>query len=206
MRCAPASPKHTAMVERKSTTLVLSGSVTKLSREATRSLRLPLAVIANGVAMLAIAANAPASAATVMASVTASNIKPLTLVKLQNLDFGTVTLGPGAWSGATVSLSKAGILSCGNANVICSGATAVAQYNVQGSKQQTVRISAPNVTLVNQSDSTKTLTLVTDAPATIFLTNSGAPGLNFSVGGSVTLNSTTAAGTYVGTFNVTVDY
>ena len=33
-----------------------------------------------------------------------------------------------------------------------------------------------------------------------------SPGKNFSVGGSVTLKSTTAAGTYVGTFNVTVDY
>lgn len=201
-------PDRFAMVETKSTILDLSASPAKLSREATTSLRLPFAVIANGLAMLAwaIGADTPASSATVMATVTANNIKPLTLVKLQNLDFGTVTLGPGAWSGATVSLSQAGILTCGNTNIICSGATVVAQYNVQGSNQQTVRISAPNVTLVNQSDSTQTLTLVTDAPATIFLTNSGSPGINFSVGGSVTLNSTTAAGTYVGTFNVTVDY
>jgi len=98
------------------------------------------------------------------------------------------------------------VLGCTNVNLICSGATVVAQYNVQGSNQQTVRISAPNVTLTNQSDSSQTLSLVTDAPATILLTNSGAPGMNFSIGGSVTLNSTTTAGTYVGTFNVTVDY
>lgn len=149
---------------------------------------------------------APAHAATVMASVSANNIKPLVLSKLQDLDLGTVTLGPGVWSNATVSLSQAGVLGCANANVICSGATVVAQYNVQGSNQQTVRISAPNVTLVNQSDSSQTLTLTTDAPATVFLTNSGAPGVNFSIGGSVTVNSATAAGTYVGTFNVTVDY
>jgi spore coat protein U-like protein len=38
------------------------------------------------------------------------------------------------------------------------------------------------------------------------LTSSGIPGDDFSIGGSVTLNSTTAAGTYAGTFNVTVDY
>ena len=62
------------------------------------------------------------------------------------------------------------------------------------------------MTLVNQSDSTQTLTLVTDAPASVVLTSSGIPGVNFSIGGSVTLNSTTAAGTYAGTFNVTVDY
>jgi hypothetical protein len=89
---------------------------------------------------------------------------------------------------------------------VCTGATTVAQYNVQGSNQQTVHISAPNVTLVNQSDASKTLILVTDAPATLVLTNSGFPGVNFSIGGSVTLSSATATGTYVGTFNVTVDY
>ena len=147
-----------------------------------------------------------AYAATVTAQVTANNVKPLLLTKLQDLNLGTVTLGPGAWSNATVSLSQSGTVGCANANVVCSGATLPAQYNVQGSNQQTVHISAPNVTMTNQSDVTQTLTLVTDAPATILLTNSGFPGVNFSIGGSVTLNSTTSGGTYVGTFNVTVDY
>ena len=149
---------------------------------------------------------APADAATVIAQVTANNVKPLTLTKLQDLDLGSVTLAPGVWSNATVSLSQAGALSCASANLVCSGVTLVARYNVQGSNQQAVRISAPNVTMVNQSDSTQTLTLVTDAPASIQLTNSGFPGSDFSIGGSVTLNSSTSAGTYVGTFNVTVDY
>lgn len=149
---------------------------------------------------------AAALAASVTASVNASPSKPLIIAKVQDLDLGSVTLGSGVWSGATVSISQGGTFSCVNANVTCTGATQVAIYNVQGSNQQTVRISAPNVTLVNQNDSTENLTLVTDAPASIMLTNSGQPGLNFSVGGAVTLNSTTAAGTYVGTLNVTVDY
>jgi hypothetical protein len=158
-------------------------------------------------ALIALAAvGRPAAAATVTAQVTASNVKPLLLTKLQDLDLGTVTLGPGVWSNATIALSQAGALSCASANLVCSGATLVARYNVQGSNQQPVRISAPSVTMVNQSDSTQTLTLVTDAPATVVLTNSGFPGVNFSIGGSVTLNSSTQGGTYVGTFNVTVDY
>ena len=158
------------------------------------------------VASCAFGMGMPAAAATQSASVTANAVKPLVISKLQDLDFGSVTLGPGTWSNASVSLSQSGAFSCTNANVVCSGVTTVAQYNVQGSNKQTVRISAPNVTLVNQSDPTKTLTLVTDAPATILLTSSGIPGSNFSIGGSVTLSSTTAAGTYSGTFNVTVDY
>ena len=156
--------------------------------------------------LVALCSAAPACAATINAQVTANNVKPLVIAKIQDLNLGTVTLGPGVWSNATVSLSQAGVLSCASGNLTCSGATTVAQYNVQGSKQQSVQISAPNVTMVNQNDSTQTLTLTTDAPKSIVLANSGFPGSNFSIGGSVTVNSSTVAGTYVGTFNVTVDY
>ena len=150
--------------------------------------------------------DAPAVAATQTAAVSATPVKPLVLTRLQDLDLGTVTLGPGVWSNATVSISQTGAFSCTNSNLTCTGATAAAQYNVQGSNKQTVYISAPNVTLVNQNDPTQTLTLVTSAPASVLLTSSGIPGVNFSIGGSVTLNSSTSGGTYVGTFNVTVDY
>jgi hypothetical protein len=153
-----------------------------------------------------LALGVPASAATLTASVNASVNKPLVLSKVQDLDLGTVTLGTGVWSNATVTISQAGALSCSTANIVCTGVAMPATYNVQGSKQQAVHISVPNVTLVNQSDSSKTLTLTTNAPATITLANSGLPGSNFSIGGSVTLNSTTPSGTYVGTMNVTVDY
>ena len=148
----------------------------------------------------------PAAAVTVTATVAANNVKPLIIAKLTDLDLGTVTLGPGTWASATVSISQAGVLSCTDPNLVCTGTTSAASYNVQGSKQQTVTISAPNVTLVNQSDSTETLQLTVNAPSSLTLANSGFPGSNFSIGGSVTLSSGTPAGTYVGTFNVTVDY
>ena len=154
-----------------------------------------------------LAAATPAHAASSqVATVNATVVKPLTLKWVQNLDLGTIVLGPGAWSGATVGISRAGAFSCGNANVTCSGATAVAKYNVSGTNNQVVRITAPNVTLVNQSDPTKTLTLVVDSPGTVLLTNSGNPGIDFPLGGSISLSSTTAGGVYSGTFNVTVDY
>ena len=149
---------------------------------------------------------APASAATITATVNAGTIKPLVVAMLQSLDLGSITLAPGTWSNATISLSQGGTLSCVNANTVCTGATSVAKYNVQGSNNQTVRISAPNVVMTNQSDATKTLTLVTDAPASVLLTSSGIPGVDFSIGGTITVSSTTAAGTYAGTFNVTCDY
>jgi hypothetical protein len=158
------------------------------------------------VAIASLQLPAAVEAANVSVAVQASALKPLVISKLQDLNLGTITLAPGIWSNATVSLSQAGVFACTNANVTCTGATLVAQYNVQGSNQQTVHISAPNVTMVNQSDPSQSLLLTVDSPASLVLPNSGVPGVNFSIGGSVTLNSTTSGGTYVGTFNVTVDY
>jgi hypothetical protein len=48
--------------------------------------------------------------------------------------------------------------------------------------------------------------LVVDSPGSVLLTNSGPPGTDFSLGGSITLSSSTESGLYSGTFNVTVDY
>ena len=147
-----------------------------------------------------------AYAATVNVGVNATALKALQIVKLQDLDLGTITLGPGTWSNASISLSQLGVFVCLPLNITCSGATQVARYNVQGSNKGVVQISTPNVTLVNQGDASKTLTLVVDSPPAVILPNSGQPGVDFSIGGTITVNSTTASGTYVGTFNVTADY
>ena len=48
--------------------------------------------------------------------------------------------------------------------------------------------------------------MTVDSPGTITLPNSGQPGTAFDLGGAITINSSTAEGTYEGTFNVTVDY
>ena len=153
-----------------------------------------------------IGATPATAAAPGTAAVNASVVKPLILTWLQDLDLGSIVLGPGSWSGATITISRAGNFSCINANVTCSGVTKVAQYNVSGSNNNVVHITAPNVTLVNQSDASQRLTLVVDNPGSVTLTNSGPPGTNFSLGGSITVDSTTAGGTYSGIFNVTVDY
>jgi hypothetical protein len=148
----------------------------------------------------------PAGAATQTASVNANVVRPLTLVSIQNLDLGTIALQAGTYSGISVGISRAGVFSCSSPYVICTGVTQVAKYNVTGSNKQVVLISAPNVTLVNQADPTKTLTMVVDKPASVTLTNSGQPGLDFALGGTLTLSSSTPTGDYVGTFQVTVNY
>ncbi len=140
------------------------------------------------------------------ATISASVVKPLTLTWLRNLDLGSIALGPGTWTGATVTISRDGAFTCASVNLTCSGATQTAMYNVTGTNKMVVQISAPSVTLTNQSDPTKTLLLTVDNPGSLILTSSGVPGVDFGLGGSISVSSATAGGLYTGTFNVTVDY
>ena len=140
------------------------------------------------------------------ANASAKIVKPLTLTWVQDLDLGTIVLGTGTWAATNVGITSAGVFTCGNTNVTCSGATKAVQYKVTGTNNQRVFITAPNVTLTNQADSTKTLLLTVDNPGFVDLGNSGNSGLTFGLGGSIAVSSATVDGTYTGQFNVTVNY
>jgi hypothetical protein len=132
--------------------------------------------------------------------------KGLVLSSNQNLDLGTVVLaGSGAWT-ATVSIDRNGVFDCdgGSGNVVCSGTTQNAEYNVQGSNNAVVVIGSGPVTLQNAA--LDSLTLTPDHDATVTLTNSGAPGTDFGVGGSISVNNLTPDGDYTGTFALTAEY
>ena len=148
----------------------------------------------------------PTGGAANNAKASARIVKPLTLVATQDLSLGTILLsGAGAYT-ATVSLTHAGVWSCANANVTCSGAYQVAKYRVTGTNNQVVTINAGDVTLTNANDATKTLLLTTSNPGTMNIGNSGALGTEFSLGGAITVSDTTTDGVYNGIFNVTVNY
>ena len=154
------------------------------------------------VALLATGTATGARAASITAQAQANVVKPLTFTSKQNLDFGTVLLGaPGT---STVSLSIAGVLSCGT-GLTCSGATRPAIFNLQGSNGQVIRITAVASDLTNSADGSK-LRFTPIAPASVTLTNSGAPGKDFNLGGSIAIPSTTTDGTYTGNIEVTADY
>lgn len=141
------------------------------------------------------------------ATATARIVKPLTLTYVRDLDLGTIVLsGAGAWSGAVVSITRGGVFSCSNSNVTCSGTSQTARYKITGTNNATVTVNSPNVTMTNQNDGVSTLLLTVDNPGTVNLGNSGTSGLTFDLGGQISLASTTVDGTYVGTFNVTVNY
>ena len=143
-----------------------------------------------------------AEAATTVIQANAKIVKSLTLSAKQNLDFGTITLS-GTPGTVTIAVSQAGTVSCPS-GATCAGTARQAILNVQGSNAQVVRITVANANLLNSADGSS-IPFTPDAPASVTLTNSGAPGKDFNVGGSIAVPST-ADGTYSGNVEVTVDY
>lgn len=166
-----------------------------------------LAAIAAVATIVATPAFAAPVAADPKATATARILRPLTLSRVRDLNFGTIVVG--AIAGAeTVSVSQAGAIGCGSSgNLTCSGTVQSAQYNVRGTNNMQVNITAVASNLTNStSGGSETLVFTPSAPASLVLTNSGAPGSNFNVGGSISVTPTTVDGLYSGDIEVTVDY
>ena len=153
-------------------------------------------------ALLGMVPLAPAHAADVVIRASAKVVKSLELSSKQNLDFGTITLSgtPGTY---TVSIGLTGQLTCPT-GATCSGVAQPAILNAQGSQGNVVLISVASTNLVNTVDNS-TIPFTPIAPSSITLTNSGFPGKDFNVGGSIAIPST-ADGTYSGNVTVTANY
>lgn len=163
------------------------------------------------IGLLAFAAAAPSVAAPVSVTapveVRAKVVKPLTFTATGTMNFGTIILN-GLTADQTVSLSTANVRNCGGGTpqLICSGATSVPTYNLRGTNNTTVTIIKTASNLTNSNAGGGTLLMSLTGPTSITFTNSGASGVNFTIGGSITLTPTTRDGVYSGTVNVQVDY
>lgn len=163
----------------------------------------------NLVRLAALAAAATIAATPAVAQVVPSNgpaqaratiVKPLTLSRVEHLDFGSIVV----WGDGTVSMDQAGSLSCTAATLVCAATGTPAEFQVTGSNNRVVQVNAADTTITNGTD---TLNFTIDAPATVTLPNSGVGnGTNFTVGGSIDVFETTSAGLYTGDMDVTVQY
>ena len=141
----------------------------------------------------------PASQATANAKIFA----PLTISKVQNLDFGVIVLTGSSFTGEVVSISQAGAVTCGSSPGVlltCSGAPQAAKYHLVGTNNAIVTVSSPGFNLTGPG----TLAFTPNAPATVNLGATGAT--DFSIGGSISVDKTTPDGVYSGSFLVTADY
>lgn len=144
----------------------------------------------------------PAEAASTNVTVKATLLKTLTLSAKQDFDFGQILL-PSSGSAVTMSISTSGVVTCPSP-LICSGTPRPAIFNAQGSKQASVQVRAAPINLTNAAGDTLTFTPI--VPPNFTLSNSGFPGTDFGVGGSITVSPATADGVYSGTMQVTADY
>lgn len=162
-----------------------------------------------------------AQAANANATARAKVVKPLVMTGGQILDLGTiVTPSTATYSGTFVVDAAASQTSTFCASgFVCSGTVKSAMFNLTGSNNNNITLNVPTtvtLTLQGASGTPPTITLTTrnsyaatnsaTGNYTITLPNSGSTGVNFYVGGSLTINETVADGTYQGTFTVTADY
>lgn len=159
-----------------------------------------LAALAAAATILATPAAAQVVSSNGPAEARATIVKPLTLSRVDHLDFGSIVV----WGDGTVDLEQNGALSCTAATLTCAATGTPASFEVTGSNNHVVQINASDSTISNGVD---TLNFTIDAPETITLPNSGVGnGTTFSVGGSIAVFETTSAGLYTGNMNVTVQY
>ena len=160
-----------------------------------------LAATAAAVVLTTPAVAAPTSSSNGPATARARIIKPLTLERVANLDFGDIVVQ----DGGTATMTNLGAITC-DGGLACAATGTAAEYKVTGTNNQVVYITKPPVTLTNAVNPGTPLTLTLSGPDSVTLPNSGALGMNFTLGGSMGVPANTNEGVYTGDLAVTVDY
>lgn len=164
----------------------------------------------------------PATAASASATVSAKVVKPIQLTGGGTLDLGTIiTPSTASYSGTfTVAAASSQTGTFCAAGFSCTGTPAAAMFNIQGTNKTNIGINIPlNISLSLQDytggGTTPTMTIATTnslaannstGSYTIQLPNSGQPGLDFYIGGALTVTQATVGGSYAGTITITADY
>jgi hypothetical protein len=159
-----------------------------------------------GALLAAVAFSATPALAANPESFTATAViqKSIDITKTKDLDFGTVTMGATLSSETvTVGATSGSTASCGSVQLVCTGTSQPAAFDVSGVGTQTVNLTYTTVptTLKNASNDTVAITL--NKPSTVALTNGAG---TFYVGGQITVLSTTKPGSYSADFDVTAAY
>jgi hypothetical protein len=170
----------------------------------------------HGLAMVAIIAfaamgfsNASAQAtATGTANANATIAKPITILSTADLDFGTIVPNGVGNGNLTVAVSTAGARSiAGNVDgALLGGTPAAAAFGVTGRPNATYAITLPGAVAMGAMS---VGTFTDSAAGASTLTDPGGTGTgsdSFTVGATLTVPETQAAGNYTASFSVIVNY
>jgi len=155
--------------------------------------------------------NAAFAQTSATADARAEVLDSLVLTNTAALDFGTMVVN----GGGSVDLAPDGTLDCGDPDIVCSGTSTVAAFDVEGTASKEVTINLPTADIElrhpgfaggpNQDEFRIMLnTFVSSTGTTVMLDGAGQG--SFNVGGTITLDAVQQAGIYTGTFDVTVEY
>jgi len=140
-----------------------------------------------------------ANAATVSATAEVDILAPVTLSQTATLDFGVVAAAAAAGTVQLPNNSDTRVCSVGLA---CVGAANRGAFSVTGANTYTVVVTVDASTTLTGAGAPMTLNL---DPSVSTLVATGAA-QTFHVGGTLTVGASQAAGTYLGTYNVSADY
>ena len=134
------------------------------------------------------------------ADVTATLLAPISISSSGDMDFGTmVTTG----TAGTVTVTPAGARSSTDVDLL-GGVPSAASFDVTGEGANTYSITLPSSATLTSGGDTMTIdTFNHDAGGTPTLSGGSD---TFNVGATLNVGATQAAGTYSGTFSVTVNY
>ena len=134
------------------------------------------------------------------ANVAITLLAPISISSSGDMDFGTmVTTG----TAGTVTVTPAGARSSVNVDLF-GGTPAAASFDVTGASGANYSITLPSSATLSSGGNTMTIdTFTDDAGATPTLSGGSD---TFNVGATLNVGATQAAGTYSGTFSVTVNY
>lgn len=146
------------------------------------------------------AAAAPGDTATTSGTATAEIVAPIAITHTTGaaLDFGIMTAG----TGGTVVVTTAGVgTPTGDVVLISGSANSADAFSVTGDASRTFTIVTTDGSVTSGTNS---MDFTTNAAATGTLSAAGAA--SFSVGGTLTVASGQAAGSYTGSYDATVTY
>lgn len=143
-------------------------------------------------------------------AITFKSVRAMAVNTSADLDFGTLVL-PATGSG-TVTIATSGARSVtGNVTALPASSVSRARFMVTGEGQQLINVSVPDTITLRSGGDTLTVTTIDNlAGGSAFQVLGGSLGgsasLGIDVGGSITLDQGTPAGTYAGSFTVTASY
>jgi spore coat protein U-like protein len=158
--------------------------------------------IALAAALLLLAGNAAAQTATSTVTVQVES-RAITLANVAGLNFGTI-LPYG--SAGSVTVGTTGSYSASNAYISNATGISASAWAVTGIPGAPYAVTLPNSVTITNGSETMTVNGFTRSGGTSQLNLDAAGNGTFTVGARLNVGANQPAGTYAGTFNVTVNY